>query len=107
MQHLYGVLGVDRDVDDARLKAAYRASAKRCHPDLNAGDRGAERRFVAINLAYQTLSNPTRRAAYDAHWAALVRNVRRRRWNAAVMLFASFTITVSSCLLTAKWLLLI
>jgi DnaJ-class molecular chaperone len=107
MRHLYGVLGVDRQADSTRLKAAYRGLAKRCHPDVNGGDRTAQRSFVELTLAYETLSDPARRAAYDAHCALVERAARRRRWGAAATLLASFTMTVSSGLLTAKWLLLI
>ena len=61
----YEVLGVPRDADEAAIKKAYRALAKKNHPDVNPGDAGAEERFKEINEAYQVLSNPQKRAQYD------------------------------------------
>ena len=61
----YEVLGVDKKADDATIKKAYRALAKKNHPDVNPGDKEAEERFKEINEAYQVLSNPQKRAQYD------------------------------------------
>ena len=41
----YEVLGVSRDADDAAIKKAYRALAKKYHPDMNPGDKEAEKKF--------------------------------------------------------------
>ena len=54
-----------RDADEAAIKKAYRALAKKNHPDANPGDPGAEERFKEINEAYQVLSNPQKRSQYD------------------------------------------
>ena len=61
----YEVLGVSRDADDATLKKAYRALAKKYHPDMNPGDAEAEQKFKEINEAYSILSDPEKRAQYD------------------------------------------
>ena len=61
----YVVLGVPTTADDATIKKAYRRLAQESHPDQNPGDPEAEERFKAINQAYQVLSDPERRAAYD------------------------------------------
>ena len=61
----YEVLGVDKGADEATIKKAYRALAKKNHPDVNPGDKDAEERFKEINEAYQVLSNPQKRAQYD------------------------------------------
>ncbi|KPF91914.1 hypothetical protein IP81_07575 [Novosphingobium sp. AAP83] len=55
----------------AEIRAAYLKQAKRWHPDRNAGNKEeAERRFKDIAHAYEVLSNPEKRAAYDAAGAA-------------------------------------
>ncbi len=61
----YNVLGVASDADEAAIKQAYRALARRHHPDVNPGDQAAEDRFKAINEAYQALGDAERRRTYD------------------------------------------
>lgn len=61
----YAVLGLSRDATMRQVKAAYRKLAKLHHPDANPGDAEAAARFRAITEAYETLSDPKRRAAYD------------------------------------------
>ena len=63
----YEVLGVDKSADDAAIKKAYRALAKKYHPDLNPGDKEAEVRFKEVNEAYDVLSDPDKRAKYDQY----------------------------------------
>src|SRR5215211_6157259 len=60
----YEVLGVGRNATADDLKRSYRKLAREYHPDVNRGD-GAEERFKEINEAYEVLSDPDRRAAYD------------------------------------------
>ncbi len=61
----YEVLGVPKNADDAALKSAFRKLAMQYHPDKNPGDTEAERKFKEINEAYQVLSDPQKRGAYD------------------------------------------
>jgi molecular chaperone DnaJ len=61
----YDVLGVSRDVSDQELKSAYRKQALKYHPDRNPGDHVAEEKFKQASEAYQVLSDPDKRAAYD------------------------------------------
>lgn len=62
----YEVLGVPRDADAAAIKAAYRALARQHHPDVSkAADAAAK--FAEIQEAYDTLSDPAKRTAYDRH----------------------------------------
>jgi curved DNA-binding protein len=50
------------------IKTAYREQAKKYHPDVNIGVRGAEERFKDINEAYQALINEQTRRKYDRLW---------------------------------------
>ena len=61
----YEVLGVSKDVDDATLKKAYRKVAKKYHPDMNPGDKEAEKKFKEASEAYAVLSDPEKRRQYD------------------------------------------
>ncbi len=61
----YDVLGVPRDADAAAIRKAYRALAKRHHPDLNPGDKAAESIFKSVSAANDLLSDPEKRAAFD------------------------------------------
>lgn len=61
----YEVLGVDKSADDAALKKAYRALAKKYHPDANPGDAEAEKKFKEASEAYSVLSDPEKRKQYD------------------------------------------
>jgi molecular chaperone DnaJ len=60
----YELLGVDRDADDATIKKAYRKLAREYHPDVNP-DPVAQERFKEVSHAYEILSDPQKRAAYD------------------------------------------
>jgi molecular chaperone DnaJ len=65
MADYYQVLGVERDASQEEIKKAFRQLARETHPDVNNGDRGTEERFRVIAEAYEVLSDPQRRAAYD------------------------------------------
>lgn len=60
------MLGLLPDADAASLKRAFRQQARRWHPDLNGNDPVAEERFKLVNEAYAVLSDPRRRAAWEA-----------------------------------------
>jgi len=65
----YEVLGVARDADAKTIKDAFRQLARRYHPDIST-EPGAEQRFKEIAEAYGVLSDPARRASYDAQGSA-------------------------------------
>ncbi|HEY4009594.1 MAG TPA: molecular chaperone DnaJ [Acidobacteriaceae bacterium] len=61
----YEVLQVERTATDTELKASYRKLAMQYHPDRNPNNPEAEEKFKACSEAYQVLSDPDKRAAYD------------------------------------------
>lgn len=82
MKDPYLVLGVARTASDDEIKKAYRALARELHPDLNPGDAKAESRFKDISAAYDFLSDPARRAQFDAGEIDASGTPRRRAWRA-------------------------
>ena len=60
----YEVLGVPRDASPEDLNKAFRQQALKFHPDRNK-EPDASEKFKEVNAAYQVLSDPERRAAYD------------------------------------------
>ena len=63
----YEVLGVSPEAPEAEIKKSYRRLARDHHPDANPGDSGAEERFKELTEAYEILSNPASRRAYDTY----------------------------------------
>ncbi|RMG04329.1 MAG: molecular chaperone DnaJ [Nitrospirae bacterium] len=61
----YDILGVKRDASQEEIKKAFRKLARKYHPDLNPGNKEAEKRFKEINEAYDVLGDPKKRAEYD------------------------------------------
>jgi molecular chaperone DnaJ len=63
----YEVLGVARDADRLEIRKAFRKLARECHPDAKPGDPQAEAKFKEGAEAWEVLSDPERRAAYDRY----------------------------------------
>jgi curved DNA-binding protein CbpA len=62
----YAVLGVGRGASPDEIRGAYRRAARASHPDLHPEDSTAAERFKRVQLAYDVLGDPARRASYDA-----------------------------------------
>lgn len=61
----YEVLGIAKNAGDSEIKKAYRVLAKKYHPDMNPGDKEAEKKFKEASEAYAILSDPEKRRQYD------------------------------------------
>lgn len=65
-QNHYDVLGVPKNFDAKQLKTQYRKLAKKYHPDNNPGkEKFANKKFIEIQNAYETLKDPEKRRLYD------------------------------------------
>src|SRR5689334_21279772 len=61
----YSTLGVTKSANAAEIKKAYRKLALQYHPDRNKGDKTAEEKFKEVTKAYEVLSDPQKKQAYD------------------------------------------
>ena len=75
----YEVLGVERNADTEEIKKAYRQLALKYHPDRNPNDKAAEEKFKELGHAYEILSDPQTRAAYDQYGHAAFDSRARAR----------------------------
>jgi DnaJ-class molecular chaperone len=105
MRNYYEVLGVTPGADDGDIKGAFHTLAKTCHPDVNAGDALAERRFKEISQAYETLRDPKTRAAYQLGLAHQRKTARRRISAAAMTGFATSMFSTIVISLVMIWFL--
>src|SRR5215472_9743239 len=61
----YEVLGVSRTASQKDIQSAFRKLARKLHPDVNPGDKDAERRFKEVSEAHDVLGDPDKRKMYD------------------------------------------
>ena len=101
MRALSSFLGLSRRPSGEDIRAAYWALSKEFHPDVNAGDKEAERRIKEINRAYGILGDPEARAACNLILARARARARRRFWRAAATGATAFILTVGIISFTA------
>ena len=78
MADYYQVLGLSHDADQQEIRQAFRRKARKYHPDLNK-KAGASAKFMQVNEAYQTLSDPKKRIAYNLDWLKAYRTRESNR----------------------------
>ncbi|MBI1983101.1 MAG: J domain-containing protein, partial [Acidobacteria bacterium] len=61
----YATLGVDHNAKPEQIRKAYRRLARKHHPDVNPGNKGAEEKFKEVQEAYDVLSDERKRKIYD------------------------------------------
>jgi DnaJ-class molecular chaperone len=105
MQNYYEVLGITPEADEGVIKGAYHNLAKTFHPDVNAGNSLAERRFKEISQAYDTLRDPKTRVAYEQGLAHQRKRTRRRISTAAMTGFATSMFSTIVISLVMIWFL--
>jgi curved DNA-binding protein CbpA len=103
MSTLYHVLGLSEGASHEQVKTAFRTLARRFHPDVNAGNDAAERRFKEVSQAYETLADPDARATYDRALVRRAAEVRRRRWTFAATAATTFALTTSAIAPALWW----
>lgn len=63
----YKILGVDKNIPQKDVRAAYKKRAKQFHPDLHPNDPKAKAKFQALNEAYDVIGDPEKRKKYDQY----------------------------------------
>lgn len=110
MQDFYKILGVGKDADDETIAKAYKALAKRLHPDANAaadsqagdGASAGEEKLRDVIEAYKALRKPAERAAYDEAWNNRRAELRRSILIIAVLAMAG-SVTIASLSAAYLW----
>lgn len=69
MGDYYGILGVSHSATESEIKTAFRNIAKKCHPDVNGGNKDLTEKFRKAAEAYEVLNDRNSRLAYDEYWS--------------------------------------
>ncbi|KAG6528014.1 hypothetical protein ZIOFF_010151 [Zingiber officinale] len=107
---LYDLLGVPSSVSAGEIKKAYKHLARKYHPDVSPPERAEEytQRFIEVQEAYETLSDPRRRALYDRYMCSGFSGLRRSN-EASIWILTCGTLLVLLCFCGArramKWLI--
>mmetsp|Transcript_13951 Transcript_13951/g.23051 ORF Transcript_13951/g.23051 Transcript_13951/m.23051 type:complete len:815 (+) Transcript_13951:91-2535(+) len=80
---LYKILGVDRSASTKEIQTAFRKLAMKWHPDKNPNNPDAQAKFVLINEAYETLSDPGKRKLFDEYGTANEKEVAMQQQHRA------------------------
>lgn len=86
----YEILGVKKDARQEEIKKAYRRLALKYHPDKNPGDKQAEEKFKECSEAYEVLSDPEKRKAYDTRGQAGLHDMGWEGFRSTEDIFANF-----------------
>lgn len=102
----YKILGVDKNIPQKDVRAAYRKRAKQFHPDLHPNDPKAKAKFQALNEAYDVISDPDKRAKYDPNSGRMRRLMNRLAMDleasAAVVLVAAIRLRASISVISVR-----
>jgi curved DNA-binding protein CbpA len=90
---LYAALGLDRGADASAIKNAYKARAKKCHPDTG----GDAEQFRAVQMAYDVLIDPERRERYDRTGECEDRPIDNRMSMVALMVSSALGLALQEC----------
>ena len=104
MSTLYHDLGLNEGASHEQVKSAFRRLARRFHPDVNAGNVGAEQRFKEVSRAYETLADPNAREEYDRALVCRATEVRQQRWSFAATAGVTCAVTIGIIGLALWWM---
>lgn len=104
MNTLYHILGLPQGASHEQVKSAFRTLARRFHPDVNTGNAASEQRFKEVSQAYETLADPSARAAYDQALVCRTVEARRLFWTFGATVAATFALTTCAIGLALWWI---
>ncbi len=103
MSTLYQILGLPPTADREQVKAAFRLLARQFHPDLNGHNPHTAQRFTEVRRAYEILTDPHARAAYDGALSCEREALRKRFWSLAVTATSTGALTAAAVVIAVLW----